>query len=40
VLDRPAGDDLDERVEATALALRTAAIEAGMAFSGDDRVGE
>jgi hypothetical protein len=35
VLDRAAGDDLDDRVETTALALRSAAIAHGMAVSGD-----
>jgi hypothetical protein len=33
-------DQLDDRVEVTTLALRAAAIEQGMAVSGDDRVGE
>jgi hypothetical protein len=36
----PAADDLDDRAEATALALRAACIEAEMPLSGDDRVGE
>jgi hypothetical protein len=40
VLDRATGDDLDDRVEATTLALRAAAVEAQMPISGDDRVGE
>jgi hypothetical protein len=40
MLDRAAGDDLDDRVEATALALRAAAIEGQMPISGDDRIGE
>jgi hypothetical protein len=40
MLDRASGDDLDECVETTTLALRAAAVEAGMAVSGDDRVGE
>ena len=40
MLDRAAGDDLDDRVEATTLALRAAAIEKQMPLSGDDRVGE
>ena len=40
MLDRAAGDDLDDRVEATTLALRAAAIEAGMAISGDGRISE
>jgi hypothetical protein len=37
MLDRPAGDDLDARVEATTLALRAAV--ADMVLSGDDRIG-
>jgi hypothetical protein len=40
MLDRPAGDDLDARVEATTLALRAAVVEAEMVLSGDDRIGE
>jgi hypothetical protein len=40
MLDRAGGDDLDDRVEATALALRAAAIEGQMPITGDDRVGE
>jgi hypothetical protein len=38
VLDR--GDDLDDRVEATTLALRAAAVEAQMSVSGDGRISE
>ena len=38
MLDRV--DDLDDRIEATMLALRAAAIEQQMPISGDDRVGE
>jgi hypothetical protein len=34
VLDRAAGDDLDDRVEATTLALRAAAVEQEMPISG------
>jgi hypothetical protein len=40
MLGRAIGDDLDDRVEVTTLALRAAAVEAQMAVSGDDRVGE
>lgn len=40
MLARPAGDDLEDRVEATTLALRAAAIEAGMRVSGDGRITE
>jgi hypothetical protein len=40
MLDRGAGEDLDERVETTTLALRAAAVDQQMPISGDDRVGE
>jgi hypothetical protein len=33
-------DEIDSRVDETLQMLRAAAIEAGMALSGDDRVGE
>jgi hypothetical protein len=33
-------DQLDNRVDETLVMLRAAAIEQGMALSGDDRVGE
>ena len=40
MLDRAAGEDLEARIEATTLALRTAAIEQQVPISGDCRVSE
>ena len=40
ILARVAGNDLDDRVEATTLVLRAAAIERGMVVTGDDRISE